>query len=185
MIASLARLRVSRAMLTSRELMIGEPSLHVRPRPAGPVGHSCESAHKVTTVHMLAGGEGSDHDHTDCLLLPAVTRSDCVLSPASTALARMSPACRFSSRTRAETIAIAPRAQYFPVRRTHGPGRGAYPIHHRRPTGGGAHAGPATRCCECQNRQRSRNGAPYFVQSRTLDTEEQVLTMKYTGGRIR
>ncbi len=27
-----------------------------------------------------------------------------------------------------------------------------HPIHHRRPTGGGTHAGPATRCCECQNR---------------------------------
>ena len=38
------------------------------------------------------------------------------------------------------------------VRRSRGPGLSGYPIHHRRPAGGGAHAGPATRCCECQNR---------------------------------
>jgi hypothetical protein len=33
---------------------------------------------------------------------------------------------------------------------------------HRRPAGGGAHAGPATRCGECQNRRRSRTGLRNF-----------------------
>ena len=56
--------------------------------------------------------------------------------------------------TGAETIAIAPRVdtQCCPVRRSRGPGLSEYPIRHRRPAGGGAHAGPATRYCECQHR---------------------------------
>jgi hypothetical protein len=58
----------------------------------------------------------------------------------------------FSGRACAETTAIAPRVatQCCPVRRSCGPGRSGDP--HRRPAGGGAHAGPATPCCVCRNR---------------------------------
>ena len=61
---------------------------------------------------------------------------------------------KFSGRDGAEKIAIAPwlDTQSCRVRRCRGPGSFDYPIRHRRPAGGGAHAGPATRCCECQNR---------------------------------
>jgi putative tryptophan/tyrosine transport system substrate-binding protein len=60
----------------------------------------------------------------------------------------------FRGRVGAETIAIAPcfDTQRCPVWRSRGPGLCEYPIHHHRPTGGGAHAGPATCLRECQNR---------------------------------
>jgi putative ABC transport system substrate-binding protein len=38
----------------------------------------------------------------------------------------------------------------------------AYSICHRRTASGGAHAGPATRCCQGQNRERSRAGVRNF-----------------------
>src|SRR5450432_688830 len=52
---------------------------------------------------------------------------------------------KFSGRDGAEKIAIAPwlDTQSCRVRRCRGPGSFDYPIRHRRPAGGGAHAGPA------------------------------------------
>jgi putative tryptophan/tyrosine transport system substrate-binding protein len=60
----------------------------------------------------------------------------------------------FIERAGAETIAIASRVdtQRCRVWRSRRSGLSGYPIHRHRPTGGGAQAGPATRCCECENR---------------------------------
>src|SRR6516162_4018189 len=53
-----------------------------------------------------------------------------------------------------EVAAAAARVdtECCPVRRSCRPGRSVCPIHHHGPAGGGAHAGPPTHCCECQNR---------------------------------
>jgi hypothetical protein len=82
-------------------------------------------------------------------LPPPLTRSHLVSSPASTGPARTSPARHYSDRAGTETIAIVPRVdtQCCRVSRSRGP-----VVHYHRPAGGGTHAGPATRCCECQNR---------------------------------
>jgi hypothetical protein len=60
--------------------------------------------------------------------------------------------CQFSGRAGAETIAIAPRVntQCCPLRCSHEPGGNPIPPD-RRTASGGAHAGPATPCCECRN----------------------------------